>query len=389
MAFDLKSGTAQPSLAKPGAGFDAVGKQTLTSQLPAIGGTMVSNAPQLDGSGGGNQPPPLDATGTIINDMLQSYQHISAMVPMPDIGLSREQAWSSANKRMIATDAQIPYWNHGYRDPASSGLPTHPQFDISLANAAYGALGLDDTPVMKGKGTPAEITSAVNAAVALDLIPKPDVVPSPDPSYWRAAWRARIERWMLQIGLGVDCSGFVYETLTKIRQTTGAQTTKEAGLGMNSIFEEYLGYDNARTKVPDERMGASGQQFTEPGDTPQPKELKAPDDLTAGDLMVTSGGTGHVRIIMQVDRTKLGTTQFTTAESTFDTRFKGGPHLIHNDVPTTPRNGPRIHYWRYVSDVLEERYEGSQEWKESEEDPRYSRQLVIPSSTAAPASGEA
>jgi hypothetical protein len=93
------------------------------------------------------------------------------------------------------------------------------------------------------------------------------------------------------------------------------------------------------------------------------REVPAPDDLQVADVMFLAAGTGHIRIIMHVDRSQEGITEFVTAESTEDGRYT---------LDALP-NGPRIHYWRYRDGELEQRYENSQVWEPAYEDPVYRR----------------
>lgn len=370
MGFDQRARGSQASSATADRDAGSVGKRTLSEQLPVGAAatavqrkqgadaalTTGGHAPSGVDDRGGGQPTPSPA-GTAINDLLQSYQNLTIDVPVPDLSAPRGQEWATTTRRTPA-HAKIPYWNNRYVDPGD-GEPLAPPagFDAGARRTALGALGIAaNSAVAVGKGRPDEITAAVTGAIAQGLIAPPGYAPVSADAYWGAAWRAPIEAWLLRVGIGLDCSGFVYQALDAARDATGATSTG------NGVFVSYPNVDSSRTFVSDEQMGALGELVT------------APDGLEPAVIMFIAPDGGHIRIITQVDRSQLadGITEFTTAESTADGRRS-----------PDGANGPRAHAWRYNHGALEHRYEGATEWLASSERPVYRRHLNVPAAGAA------
>jgi hypothetical protein len=381
MEFDQRARGSQAGPAKVGVAAGSAGKRTLSEQLPVGAGTATTAIQRKqdpaaatttsgrapgggDDRGGGDQPAPLTPAGAAINDLLLSYQNIAVEVPVPDPSAPRGQEWATTTRRTPA-HAKIPYWNNRYVAPGDAEALEPPAgFDLSARQAALGALGIDGhTAVAVGKGRPDEIAAAVTGAIALGLIAPPGCATVSADDYWATAWRAPIEAWLLRVGIGLDCSGFVYQALDAARDATDAAPTG------NGVFVSYPNVDSSRTYVSDEQMGALGEL------------VNPPDDLEPAVIMFIEPDGGHIRIITQVDRSQRdsGITEFTTAESTAD-----------GQRSPEGANGPRVHAWRYNQNALEHRYEGSAEWLASSEQPVYRRHLIVPAaSTASTARGGA
>jgi hypothetical protein len=326
----------------------------------------------LDGNAG-QQPggtPPLDPAGTVINNLLQSFQNIDVQVPVPDVSALPGQEWTSPNATFTQAHASVPYWNNRFiKKVDGEKFDPPPGFDASARTATRGVLGIgENDAVAVGKGSPGEIGDAVTRAIAAGLLARPAYVPIADEGHWATAWRPIIESWLVKVGFGLDCSGFVYGALNEVRRETGAKTSQEANPDDMGILDYYPDEASGRTLASDEAMG--GQTAAELG-----AKVTAPDGLEVGVVMYVPS---HIRIIMSVDRTTPGITAFVTAESTIDGRYATG----------AANNGPRAHDWRYREGALEHRYEGSTEWVPSlEPKPVYRRHLASTLPPAPTASG--
>jgi hypothetical protein len=298
------------------------------------------------------QDPPTDPRGVVINNLLESFQRIDVEVPMPNLGGPYGQAWEGNTARTHA-HVQIPYWNNKYvKEVNGERLPPPPGFDAGDRGTALGALGVDpNSAVATGKGYPEEIGALVTRAIAAGILRKPNYAPVSDPAYWEAAWRPIIEAWLVRVGIGLDCNGFVYQALHAVKRA-GAQTTG------HGILDYLPNEDLSRTNATIDGMaGLDGLGLG--------LDVQAPDGLQVADVMVIHQPSEHIRIIIDVRRAD-GVTNFTTAESTADGRYGDGGTV----------NGPRVHYWRYTSEGLEHQYEGSTAWLPSGETPIYRRHLA-------------
>jgi len=369
MAFDLRNQAVQRRTATGAAALATPGKRTLTDQLPAspasfTGGTPAASSGRDSGSAqstGTGDPPPLDARGQVIDNLLNSFQSIDIEVPL---------AGAAAAGAPTTTHVHVkpPYWNNKYVTLVDGKPILEPPigFDSGVRAEQLAKLGIDPrSAVASGKARPHEIADAVNKALAAKLIGSTGSHPVAE-----NGWAPAIEAWLLKVGIGIDCNGFVYEALQDLH-AAGARTTHDVG-GPNGILDVYPTEDSGRTTASIDAMVATGTNVT------------PPDGLQVADLMVLVGE--HVRIIMQVDRADLASriTRFTTAESTADGRTSGGD----------PVHGPRIHYWRYAPNPddpsqplqLQERYEGSQDrpedWSAKAEKPLYKRHLAPPEAKA-------
>jgi hypothetical protein len=295
------------------------------------------------------QEAPTDPRGVVINNLLESFQSIDVEVPVPNIGGPHGQVWEG-NTRKTHAHAKIPYWNNKYVKEVNGERLDPPRgFDGTERGRVLGALGIGvDDAVATGKGFPGEIGGVVMRAIAAGLVPRPGYAPVSQDEYWAAAWRPIIEAWLLKVGIGLDCNGFVYQALHAVNRA-GAETTG------HGILDYYPNEDLSRTRASLEAMaGLEGLGLG--------LEVRAPDELQVADIMMI---TGHIRIIMDVRRAD-GVTSFTTAESTADGRYQRGGAI----------SGPRVHYWRYTPDGLEHQYEGSAEWHPSGEGPIYRRHVA-------------
>ncbi|MFP4345874.1 MAG: SH3 domain-containing protein [Anaerolineales bacterium] len=152
-----------------------------------------------------------------------------------------------------------------------------------------------------GKADPESLRTLVQSAVDQGLITpsQPDALLTGQ----------EIRAWMMQYGIGVDCSGFVSQALNSLtgdmaRQTGSAAPTafKVADTGSGSL-----------------NWKASSGKF---------EQVAHPADLRAGDTMWQDGSVDHIIIITGVTQTSGGTV-FQTAESS-------GSKGVHDDTYRCP-----------------------------------------------------
>jgi hypothetical protein len=321
------------------------------------------------------------AVTAIIRDILEGYQHIQINVPAEPAPAGAEPPAEATHEAPEATPAppaspivvevSTPYWNNKYPDYNPDGPVdpiNNPVPPIGFDNTARGLASFDlpdrsamAAPAAVAKGSPAEITAMVQTAVDSRLIRA--TVPSdatPGDDAWQAAWKAAIQAWMVQIGIGVDCNGLVYQAMLRVQRDPdlGARTTGQAGED-NGALDWHLG--NV-TGVTTESLGGVATD-----DIPALGEDISAFELRPGDAMYIPG---HVRIIMEVRSNDGAIIEFTTAESTVDGRFGEGETY----------EGPRMHHWKYDGSILWRRHEKSTDadWTDSGEDPRYCRHLMPP-----------
>jgi hypothetical protein len=295
----------------------------------------------------------------------------------------------------VRVTVHTPYWNNKYpnydsergNDPINNPVPPvdyssvarQAAFDAYDEAARANATVLDDPPpggtestaVAVAKGSPEQITSLVQNAVDLHVLaaPVPAAGVVADDAWWIDAWTAAIQQWMVQVGIGVDCNGLVFQAMLRVRAAAPEGRTSRVN-GASGVTDYY---DASRaTRVGTEAFGGDDID-------PDPNVTVAlgediPDllELQPGDVMYLSHS--HVRIVMSVERRNRAARviEFTTAESTVDGRTGEGQTY----------EGPRVHYWRWDGD-LRERYEGSDPedplaWTDAEEAPSYRRHLVPP-----------
>lgn len=110
MEFDRGHRESPGGVARAGTSSGVPGKRTLTEGLPgarrpgliqrkqepgASQNGALSGGEQTDGPvvAQQTQGAPLDARGTVIHNLLQSYQSIDVQVPVPNIGAAHGQEW--------------------------------------------------------------------------------------------------------------------------------------------------------------------------------------------------------------------------------------------------------------------------------------------------------
>lgn len=140
-----------------------------------------------------------------------------------------------------------------------------------------------------------------------------------------------LRNWLIQYGIGVDCSGFVSQALNRV-----TERIQDRPLAANEQINRGAGQL---------RGGARG--FTQIRDTAQ---------LQPGDTMYIPG---HIRIITSVRRDDDGGIVFTTAESRAGGRADVGPDRAE---------------WRYHNNRLQIRRSSNDRWSNSRERPTFGRQ---------------
>ena len=191
---------------------------------------------------------------------------------------------------------RTPYWIYDGEDAekrAANVKKAHPDLQ-----AAFRAAPLEGR---FAKGSPDEVRSTVEGALRTGRVRPAD-----------GAWPptvADVEAWMHDFGIGVDCSGFVYEALTRAEGALVAQ-----GMGRLAV---------ARLGPPTEVNSRHSKQGFKVGRAA---------DLNVGDLVFLgpqpTNPIAHVRIVESVEVGAEGVV-FTTAESAFSA------------------DGPRSLRWRY------------------------------------------
>lgn len=136
----------------------------------------------------------------------------------------------------------------------------------------YRALSVD---ARYGKGRPEEIRRFAQAALDAGLLPNPVTA-------------ARLKDFLSDLGVGIDCSGFVSQALNALMRTLNPALTAKQEIHTNAA--------GLRSKGNPERFAA----------------VKQPADLLPGDTMWK---TGHIRIVCAVDLLPDGSVEFATAES--------------------------------------------------------------------------
>jgi hypothetical protein len=239
--------------------------------------------------------------GDEIRRTLRDYGAIRVRVPAVD---PLEGPTDESTEIAVRT----PYWIYDGADAATRAenvKRAHPDLQ-----AAFKAAPLNGRVA---KGSPAEIKATVEGALRTGRVRAAD-----------GAWpptRADVEAWMHDFGVGVDCSGFVYEALSRAERALMKQ-----GLGRLAV---------ARLGPPTEVNSRHSKQG---------HRVARAADLSVGDLVFLGSRPenpiAHVRIVESVSRDAEGVA-FTTAESAFSA------------------DGPRSLSWRFRdADALAEL-----EWK--------------------------
>ena len=188
-----------------------------------------------------------------------------------------------------------------------------------------GGMGMPSALV--GKSSPEEIQTILQTAIDRNLIPTP--------AGQEHLTGADLRNWLVQYGIGVDCSAFVAQALNRVMEQvydsplTDDETLRRSGRGTR----------NARSMTGDAR-GFS--------------EVEA-DEVRPGDTM---GIPGHIRIVTSVRQDDEGNTIFTTAEAR-----AGG----QADV------GPDRAEWRYRNGQLQMRRSPEADWSDTDEAPTFGR----------------
>jgi hypothetical protein len=213
-----------------------------------------------------------------IRRTLRDYQAITVAVPAND-------PLRGETGETTEVVVRTPYWIYDGEDAEKRAK------NVKLAHAdlqaAFKAAPLNGRVA---KGSPAEIKATIEGALRTGRIRAAD-----------GAWppkREDVEAWMHDFGVGVDCSGFVYEALTRVEKALMARS-----MGRLAV---------ARLGPPTEVSSRQSKQGHRVGRA---------SDLSVGDLMFrppqANNPISHVRIVESVEHTAEGVV-FTTAESTFD-----------------------------------------------------------------------
>ena len=267
-------------------------------------------------------------TSAYVAATLRDYEELMINVPVSD---PRAAPAGGATLETVQVWVRSPYWIN-----TSAGASRQARAVAAAPAALQEVFRKLPAAVRQGKGTPDELRAAVQAGVATGYIRGP-----------QGAWppgSADIERWMREFGLGQDCSGFVYEALSRADR---ALASRGAG-----GFSNPLG--GPATYVGSATLARGGEP------------VARPDDLRPGDVMYrppsASNPIGHIRIIDEV-RAGDGGIAFHTAES------------------TASLDGPAARWWRFPDPSrfasLEEQSDGTWHVAPAEEQANeYSRRLL-------------
>lgn len=232
---------------------------------------------------------------------------------------------------------QANYWTDRYA--------TESRWGFAFERAGVTGAMLQE-PVGEGRGSPAEMEAVVQAGLDNREL-TPDPLPGVDSPIDAATWEPLIEAWMQEVGLGIDCSGFVNLALREV--ATISEFGGVTGMGPDH-YHEYF------------------SQYPVTGDEVQPLDLMfLGTPLQEGEDDAESVPR-HIRVITAVEDVD-GGREFTTAESTFAEREDASP-----DSDELVGRGPRFYEWRFESGTLFERHPG-EAWTRSTEDPAFFRPL--------------
>ena len=328
----------------------------------STGGNPVlsSNQDQLE-QAGELDAETLEAAGARVAELLEEYLSLQVNAPaayLPEVDEAEPEVDPSAGTNAtqgsgtddqstddtpeivlpdpIPVTFQSPYWTDRW-GAADSDFPT-------VREGVTAAL-LDGQPAGRGRGSPEEMETVVQAGLDSREIAPPPPLPGPDSPMTAGEWEGIIESWMQTNGVGIDCSGFVTQALTELGVETNFIGTL-TGIGPDQYYNVLQGYD------------------VDPMDI-QPLDimyLGPPTDDSAAEPR-------HVRIVISAE-TVDGGREFITAESSWTPRAGEDP-----SAAILAGRGPREHQWRYADGQLYERAPGSTAWTESAEDPAYMRIL--------------
>jgi hypothetical protein len=227
--------------------------------------------------------------------------------------VKKDQRYKDAISHRKGSRAYSRAISAGFKTMKDQGLPAHGGFK-------------------NGKSHPSQIKAVLEAAVrqgSVNIKPSAQFPDSDD-----------LRQWLIQYGIGVDCSGFVGFALNKVLSELEAEVGDLAGKG-------------GETHPADGRF-PSGHEFYKGGASKNFSTITTPDVLRIADVMGI--GTGHVRIIMSVQQEDSAVV-FETAESS-----SGGGELSTGG--SVSRNvGPQRRRWRFPDGS---RMVGLERWNEAD-----------------------
>ncbi|TAK31356.1 MAG: hypothetical protein EPO21_17835 [Chloroflexota bacterium] len=197
---------------------------------------------------------------------LHDYERIPVDVPRLDPRSTDQSATTGSATRIYV---RTPYQLNTKKAEAKQ-LKNIAESSLSL-QALFGQLPI---MVRQGKGSPALIQSAVQGAVELGEIRGGSGDWPPE--------RTDIERWMNSFGIGIDCSAFVYEALSRVDSALSSK-------GKPGLVRPL---DGAANEVDNNDLSMAGEPIVSPA------------ELKAGDLMNLDAEEyeGHIRIVTSAQR---------------------------------------------------------------------------------------
>lgn len=305
---------------------------TAVLQRAPAKGTAADPSEAAAKSTGGAQ----DAWDAIVQARLEAFLHEFQNIPV-------EVTWQEGGEVKTATvHVHPPYFINTERYAKSKK-----RLEAARKHRKAATESTEKAPVeaswaaLHGKSSPDEIREVLEKALAKGVIATPEGKKHPDADDLRA--------WLVKYGIGVDCSGFVYQALTEV------MAEAQAKVGMQGPVEKIVG--KTVTNVPASGLKGGAEGFAKVG---------SPEELRSGDTMHTPG---HIRIVMGVKKSD-GAVVFTTAEST---SAKG-------DI------GPNRAAWRYDDAA---KFEGllrksGEKWSKYGKSPTYGRYKALAAFTSEP-----
>jgi hypothetical protein len=272
-----------------------------------------------------------------ITAALDRYRYMKVTIPATKPG--EAPASADAGAPTVLT-VETPYFINKSKGDTGAEGGAH-ALDSAAVKKWFDALPID---ARVGKGSPEQIQTAIQDAVNQGL-----VKPWPPTS-------ESVKEFMEHVGLGVDCSGFIFQALK-----ASDDALKAAGLP---------GATSAVVQAGSQEIGSSSGT-----------QIKNPSDLRPGDMVQLAPNAthkvGHIRIIVSVVPAQ-DYVEYFAAEST--TRVGSGPQLSHWRLPA---GGPMDVKHLEVFDDAKSKWQPEPSGRTT----TYWRRLAVPAPVTPPAGG--
>jgi hypothetical protein len=182
----------------------------------------------------------------------------------------------------------------------------------------YGAGNQREAAVAKGRAELEDMRRLLQEAVDQGLVPVPEGRPYPGSSDLR--------NWLKKYGIGVDCSAFVQQTLTRLVRACYAAIGDNPDRG----HSHSVGWMTSK--------GVYRDIMADPGKGERFEKVSTPGEARPGDVLVK---WGHIRIVASAETAKEGGVILDLAESTSARDIPLGQASEEADI------GPRLIQVRY------------------------------------------